>query len=667
MSLITAINISVRFAGKEIFSNVGFQVDPGERIGLVGPNGSGKTSLLRMLVNEVSPDSGEIRVASGVCVGYLSQNVHERISGTLLKFLLDSVPGRLKIRDEIQRIEKILKNNLNEQEQKRQALRLAELHHDMARLDIDYPAHKAEKILEGLGFKSDDMGRPVSELSGGWRMRAALASILYQSPDLILLDEPTNHLDIPSVRWLEQFLKKYNGAMILVCHDREFLNHQVGRVISIEPEGIRSYAGNYDAYLQSREEEEKTLEAKARNQELKIKEAKKFIERFRYKATKARQAQSKLKLLEKIEMVRTHQKNKTIRFSFPEAARSGRVVASIRGLSKGFGKIPLYRGVDLTVMSGERVAIIGTNGAGKTTLLRIIANEIQADRGEISLGHNVEISYYAQHHSEMLNPNRTILEEVYQIVPHESISFVRGVCGAFLFSGDDVDKPIKVLSGGEKARVCLARMLIKPGNFLVMDEPTNHLDLNSSEILIDALSDYNGTLLFVSHNQSFINRLVTKVWDIRSGQILEYPGTLEEYYTHLNGQEVASDEESGRAAEKMDDQNYILHEKSRQGRKERKRVEAEKRSLVNTTLKPIQLKLSKLEEGISKLEKREKAISDLLADPDFFKDKDKSLPLLDEYGKVKRDLEDSMEKWERFQEELESVQEMLEAQDSDSC
>ncbi len=660
MSLVSINNLSLTFSGKEVFDNIGFQVGPGDHVGLIGPNGSGKTSLLRLIARDIYPDRGEIRIGEGARVGYLPQDVYETLSGTLLQSILDSIPGRVRLRDEIANIEESLKESGSKQDQQKLATRLAETHQEMSYLETRYPPHRAEKILAGLGFRSDDVDIPVSALSGGWKMRAALGSILYQNPDLLLLDEPTNHLDIPSVRWLEQFLRDYRRAMILVCHDRDVLNRQIERVISFEPEGMRSYTGNYDSYLKSREEERKTLEARARNQEIRIKEAKKFVERFRAKATKARQAQSKIKLLDKLKLVRTHQKEKTIRFSFPQVSRSGRVAVAIQGVSKGFDNRTLYGDLDLTVLRGERVAIIGPNGSGKTTLLRMVAGEIDPDQGRISLGHGVTMNYYAQHHSEILDPKKTIIEEVYQVVPYETISFVRGICGAFLFSGEDVDKAIGVLSGGEKARICMAKILVKPGNLLVMDEPTNHLDLLSSEILIDALANFNGTLLFVSHNQSFVNRLATKIWDIRDGDIVEYPGTLYEYYEHVEGLDKGSLSIPHDEEEPAHDQATKTSKKDRQSRKLKRREKAEKRHLIVAMLKPIQDRLSQLEERIADLERREKELGTMLTDQDIFRDEKKSLPLLHEYNEVREKLKELMQRWEYHQDQLESVRNELE-------
>jgi ATP-binding cassette subfamily F protein 3 len=658
MSLVNVMNLSVSFVGRELFRDISFSVEQGQRIALVGPNGSGKTTLLRLITAEMQPDAGEVRIAKGTRVGYLPQDIYETLSGRLLPFLIDSIPSRKPLREEMAGIEKDLREHPDPDGQARLAARLAEIHQEMIDLDTQYPPHGAEKILLGLGFTGEDFDRPVSSLSGGWKMRAALASLLYRNPDLLLLDEPTNHLDVLSVHWLEGFLKAFRGAMILICHDREFLNRQTERTFSFEPEGMRFYNANYDHYLNAREEENKTLEAMARNQEQKVKEAAKFIQRFRAKSSKARQAQSKIKLLKKIELVETHKKQKVIRFSFPEVPRSGREIASIQEVSKGFGDKILYRDLNLRVTRGERVAIIGPNGAGKTTLLRMVAGELAPDRGRINLGHEVTMSYYAQHLSEMLDPNRTILEEVYQAVPHESVTFVRGVCGAFLFSGADVDKAVSVLSGGERARVSLAKILVKPGNFMVMDEPTNHLDIISSEILIDALSEFEGTLLFVSHNQSFVNRLATKIWDIRDQSIAEFPGRLAEYFHHLEEME----EDSSRGPQQKAGQNGLDEDDSRAGAQKRKMIrkeKAERRNLIAAALKPIQDKLRELEERIDSLEKRKDELEQLLADPEIFKDRNKGMPLLSEYGDLRKKLDDLMARWEYKQEELESARREL--------
>jgi len=649
MSLVTLIKVSLHFFERQLFDQIGLQINPGDRIGLVGRNGSGKTTLLRIICGEISPESGEVRVTKRIRIGYLPQDVKEVLSGPLLQSVVDSIPGRKGLAKRLQEAENSLKTVTDTDAQSRTGEKIAALLQEINLIDREFPTHEAEKILLGLGFRTGDFERPASSLSGGWKMRAALATLLYQKPDLLLLDEPTNHLDIPSVRWLVDFLQEFKGAMILVSHDRDFLNRQVNRIVSFEKEGMRSYRGNYDFYLKAREEEVRSLEARARNQEQKIRDARRFIERFRSKATKARQAQSKLKLVEKMELVQTFQKEKTIHFSFPQVTRSGREVVLMEDLSKRFGSNVLYDNLSLRALRGERIAIIGPNGCGKTTLLRIIAGEIEPDSGRVSLGHGVSVAYFAQHHSDLLNPKKTVVEEVYQVVPHASIGFVRNVCGAFLFSGKDVDKSIGVLSGGERARVSLAKLLVNPGNFMLMDEPTNHLDIESSERLIDALKGYEGTLLFVSHNQSFVNRLATKIWDIREGGVVEYPGTLNEYYDHLlKAEKPLSDPVET-------DEERRSHNRKKGNRKRAKRERALRRQLIYETLKPIQDRLDSLEERIEFLESRQKAVEKALADPDVFGDKEISVPLLTEYRDIREELDRLLLEWEKDQERLESV------------
>ncbi len=655
MSLVTIIKVSLTFVRKQIFDEIGFQIGPGDRIGLVGPNGSGKTTLLRLLNGEISPDSGEVRREKGIRIGYLPQDVQETLAGPLLQSIYDSIPGRVQLEKARIRLEESLKQARRKEEQAREASRLAEIHQELNRLEFDFPRHGTEKILLGLGFRMSDLSMPVSALSGGWKTRAALASLLYQRPDLLLLDEPTNHLDIPSIHWLEQFLEGFKGAMVLVSHDKDFLNRQIHRILSFEPEGVKPYNGNYDLYLKAREEERRLLDAKARNQEQKIKEAQKFIERFRAKSSKARQAQSKIKLVQKIELVQRPAREKTTRFSFPEVPRSGRQVVTIKGLSKGFDGNLLYRDIHLNVLRNEKIAIIGPNGSGKTTLLKMLAGEIDPDEGRISLGHGVNMVYFAQHHSEMLDPRKTVIQEVYQIVPEATIGLVRGVCGAFLFSGEDVDKPVGVLSGGERARVLLAKLLVRPGNLMVMDEPTNHLDISSSETLIDALAGYNGTLLFVSHNQSFVNRLATKIWDLSQGKIIEYPGNLDEYYDHLS--RVGAEPRNG--GPKEEGAIHRPAEDKTRDRKRERRERAERRRVIHDTLEPIRTELAHLEGRIAELETRQKELEKILAEPTLFSDKNTSGPLLKEYSESRQALDELLAKWEQEESRLESAKEML--------
>lgn len=668
MGLITLTEISVNFFERTLLQDVGLQVEPGERIGLVGPNGSGKTTLLRIISGDMIPDSGEVKISKGHRFGYLPQDVKETDSGPLLRSLLHSIEKREGFETKLKKAEAALEKAHDPDMQAAIGGEISELHQEIGLLDKRFPPHLAEKILLGLGFTSRDFHRPIAALSGGWKMRAVLAKLLYQKPDLLLLDEPTNHLDLPSVRWLEDFLQAFKGALILVSHDRDFLNRQVERIISFEPEGLRSYHGNYDAYLLAREEEIKALEAKAKKQEQKIKDAQKFIERFRAKSSKARQAQSKIKLVEKMALVETRQKEKRIRFAFPEVTRSGREVVALRGISKQFGDNVLYQGLDLTILRGERIAVVGPNGCGKTTLLRLIANEMPPDQGTVSLGHKVNIAYFAQHHTDLLNPNQTVLQELWQVVPDASPGYLRSVCGAFLFSGGDVDKSIRVLSGGERARVSLAKLLVSPGNFMLMDEPTNHLDINSSEMLIEALNNYTGTLMFVSHNQYFVNKLTTKIWDLTGTSVNEYPGNLDEYYTHLTETErpfrgIVS--EAGKTGDKKSNPAEAgppLPGVKARDRKKNRQKRAKKRQHIHNILNPIQNELKEMEDRITELENRQKEVEKKLADPEVFEDKEISVPLLTEYKALRERIHDHISRWEDGQERLESAKTALEAE-----
>lgn len=651
MSLVTISNLSLSFLGKIIFNKIGLQVESGDKIGLVGPNGSGKTTLLKLITGEVYPDKGEIKRGKDVRIGYLSQDVRSALSGNIIQAVLNSIPKRKNLIREIARIDSSLKNIQGKDSQLKLAGRLAGLHQELGYLDAQFPIHDAERILSGLGFRDADFNMPISTLSEGWKMRAHLGSLLYQSPDLLLMDEPTNHLDVQSVHWLEQFLQKYKGAIILVSHDKDFLNRQTNQTISLESEGMKSYRGNYNFYLNARNEEKLNLLRQEKNQEQKIKDAQKFIERFRYKATKARQAQSKIKLLKKMDIVESHRPQKIIHFSFPDIPISGREVMAIRNLSKGFKDKTLYKNINLSIFRGERISIIGPNGSGKTTLLKIIADEIKPDCGEITLGHNVSLGYFAQHHMDMLSPVNTIIEEVGLSAPNESIGFIRRLCGAFLFSGEDVDKSISVLSGGEKARISLAKLLANPGNFMLMDEPTNHLDLMSSEKLIDALTKYKGTLLFVSHNQSFVNRLATKIWSITEEGIEEYPGNLNEYFDHC--------ERMAKVLPDPSKKEYKALNNVKKDRKAEKRQEAEKRKEIKDTIQPIKDKLNTLENRISLLEKREKELEKILSDPTVFADTEKAPSILSEYSNVRDKIKELFARWEYGQEHLEKTKKGL--------
>jgi ATP-binding cassette, subfamily F, member 3 len=646
MSLLHARGLSLRYGPKVILEGASFALGHRDRVGLIGPNGSGKSSLMKILTGAIEPDGGAVQLVRKARAAYLPQELSELPPGSILEGVLASVPGRTWLESRVAAAEDALAQARSEEEQIELGGELAELHEELAHHEELYGRHRAEEILGGLGFAQSAFGRPASELSGGWKMRAALASLLLQDPELLLLDEPTNHLDVPTLEWFDSFLRRSRKALLLVSHDREFLDRQIDRVLSFEPEGLRTYAGNYERYLELRAAEEEHLQAQAEKQSRRRAQMEAFIERFRAKATKARQVQSRIKLLEKEEIVQVREERATVRFRFPEAPRSGREVARLEDVSKSYGTKSIYRDLSAQVLRGDRIAVIGLNGAGKTTLLKLLAEEIQPDGGRLSLGHNVVTGYFAQHHTERLDPSETILQEVHGLVPTQPQSWVRGVLGSFLFSGDDVDKRIGVLSGGERARVALARLLVVPSNFLLMDEPTNHLDLDSSEALIDALTRYEGTLLFVSHNRSFVNGLATQVWEVCDGRIDAQPGDLDDWSRRRATQGDGSDtaeEKRGAGPQGV------------QARRERA-LQREQRDKV---LGPLKRAIAELEQRIAQLEQEKKAAEGQLADPALFADPARSTPLVTAYREASQKLEELYARWEHKNEELAAAESQL--------
>ena len=640
MSLLHARDLSLRYGKKVLLESASFALGPHDRVGLIGPNGSGKSSLMKILAGQAESDAGSVQLVRRARAGYLPQELSELPPGSLIDGVLASVPGRSWLESRLASVDAALAQAASEAEQVELGGELAELHEDLAHHEELYGRHRAEEILSGLGFSQESFARPAAELSGGWKMRAALAALLLQDPELLLLDEPTNHLDVPTLEWFDSFLRRSRKALLLVSHDREFLDRQIDRVLSFEVEGLRSYAGNYERYLELRAAEEEQLQAQAEKQQRRRAQMQAFIERFRAKATKARQVQSRIKLLEKEAVVEVREERATVRFRFPEAPRSGREVARLEGVSKSYGDKMIYRDLSGQILRGDRIAVIGLNGAGKTSLLKLLAQEIEPDSGSVTPGHNVVTGYFAQHHTERLDPEKTILQEVHSLVPTEPQSWVRGVLGSFLFSGDEVDKRIGVLSGGERARVALAGLLVVPSNFLLMDEPTNHLDLDSSEALIDALTRYEGTLLFVSHNRSFVNGLATQVWEVRDGRIDAQPGDLDDWAARRKP-EGPMPAERGSAGSQ-----------GAQARRERA-LEREQREKA---LGPIKRAIAELEQRIAELEKTKNEAEAQLADAALFADPARSTPIVKTYQDSSKKLEELYARWEHKQEELAALE-----------
>ena len=738
MSLVVFEDVSLHLGGKKIVEHLGLRIADGDRIGLIGPNGSGKTSLLRLLAGHTQPDGGVIRARKGARIGYLPQDVHLDGGRTLRTFVRESVPGRAALEADMLEAEATL-NALAaletthasrpagrraaseasegsregaptgftpggggagdspsdgtddgqpeyEDRMMEAAGRVGELHERMAHFDAYFGEHEALRILAGLGFKDSDLERDLSELSGGWKMRAVLGSLLFQRPDLLLLDEPTNHLDMPSVAWLSAFLQRYDRAIVLISHDREFLNEQVSRIVSYEPEGVRQYVGNYEQYKRQREEERVLLENRAKNLQREKDDMERFVKRFRAKASKAKQVQSRVKKLEKMDDVELFQDREQIRFRFPPVERAGKNVLEVKGLQKRYGTHEVLKGVDLMVPRGERIALLGVNGAGKTTLLRILAGEIEASGGEYQYGANTKVAYYAQHHAEVLRKEWDVYTTVKSEAVDASHQQVRAALGALLFGDQEIEKKIGVLSGGERARVALACMLVRPGNVLLMDEPTNHLDLDSSERLADALASFEGTLLFVSHNRSFIRRLATSLWFVEDGKVVVYPGTLDDYLakvqrgegdlatavsTDAGGKNLAPGSSSGQSKKEPDaSKNGAAKNDAANGTKEpaaakptstvddraRRREDADRRKELQKKLRPLQRRSEELEKTVARLEKEQAEREAQMSDPATYGDPKKQSELTQAYARAKVELEVAMDTWSEIQEELERLE-----------
>jgi ATP-binding cassette subfamily F protein 3 len=660
VSLVVLEDVTLFFADRMIFDAVSLRLGHTDRIGLIGPNGSGKTTLLKVIAGEQEIDDGKVTRAHGVRVGWLPQDLAITGGRTLIDFILSSVPGRADLDAELAEVERDLSApapDASEDDLLELASRVGELHERIDHFERFFSEHEALAILAGLGFSPGDERRDLGEFSGGWKMRAVLAGLLFQRPDVLLLDEPTNHLDLPSVAWFADFLKRWNRCFLLISHDREFLNEQIARVVSLEPEGVRSYTGNYERYVAARAEEEVILAGKAKNLARERERLQRFVDRFRAQATKARAVQSRIKLLEKMESVETYQKRGVMRFSFPPTARTVAEPIRVEGLKKAYGNHVVFPGIDLVVKRGEKIGIIGVNGAGKTTLLRMMAGELSHDAGTIKIGNGVELGYYAQHHADTLDLGATVAEVVQRANPEAPVSRVRSLLGAFLFGGDDVDKPVKVLSGGEKARVALAKLLVAPGNLLMMDEPTNHLDLESSESLCASLKDYDGTLVFVSHNRSLIRQLATKIWNVEDGRVEDYPGTLDEYLYSMNLRRRAAGGEDVAAADKP---KALASAAPAVDDKLRKRREAQLRQERSKVLGPLEKQVASLEERIAELEVAQKQRSEDLADPSVYADESRRRTLLGGYQDAQDKLDELTARWEKAMAELEAAKRRLE-------
>ncbi|HEY3825466.1 MAG TPA: ABC-F family ATP-binding cassette domain-containing protein [Bryobacteraceae bacterium] len=532
--MISLSNINKQYGKQLVFVDASFQLNPGEKVGLVGPNGSGKTTLFRMIVGEEDPDDGEVSIPKKLTVGYFRQDDEEMKGRSVLD---EAIAGSGRVGDlhhELEALQKALEDPAQADDMDRILAQFGEVQEEYEHLGGYTLEAQAREVLHGLGFQDDQIDGDVGALSGGWKMRVALARVLLGRPDVLLMDEPTNHLDIESIIWLEQFLKSFGGALLMTSHDREFMNRLVSKIAEIDSGEIVSYSGNYDFYERERTIREANQQAAFARQQAMLAKEQRFIERFKTHAAKAAQVQSRIKALDKIEKIELPKKRQVVKFDFRVPPRSGEMVAVIEDLDKSYGSRVIYRGFNLTVRRGERWAVMGRNGAGKTTLLKMIAGVSEPDAGSVRLGASLFMGYFAQQSLDVLNPDLTVIEQLQQDFPQDGLGSLRSLAGAFQFSGDDVDKKVRSLSGGEKSRLAMARMLYNPPNFLVLDEPTNHLDLATKEMLVEKLKDFEGTMIFVSHDRVFLRGLGSRVLELggesgtdRNPRV--YPGSYVEY------------------------------------------------------------------------------------------------------------------------------------------
>ncbi len=532
--MIAFSGISKQYGRQVLFVDASFQLNPGEKVGLVGPNGAGKTTIYRMITGEEQPDEGEVAVPRKLSIGYFRQDVEEMAGRSVLD---EAIAGSGRLGDlhhELEALQHAMSDPDKADEMDTILARFGEVQDEYDHLGGYALESRTREILHGLGFEDERIDGDVGALSGGWKMRVAMARVLLSDPEVLLMDEPTNHLDIESIIWLEAFLKQRQGALLMTSHDRDFMNRIVTKIAEIDGGEITMYSGNYDFYERERAIREANREAAYARQQAMLAKEQRFIERFAAHAAKAAQVQSRVKALEKIEKVELPKKRRVVKFEFRQPPRSGDQVVNLEGVTKAYGKRVIHDRLTMNVRRGERWAVMGKNGAGKSTLLKMIAGAVAPDAGAVKMGASLKMGYFAQQALDVLNPDLTIEEQLQRDFPHESIGALRNLAGAFQFSGDDIDKKIRSLSGGEKTRLVMARMLLDPPNFLVLDEPTNHLDLATKEMLLDSLKDFDGTMIFVSHDRAFLRGLSNRVLELGGETGTEpqphlYPGTYDEY------------------------------------------------------------------------------------------------------------------------------------------
>jgi ATP-binding cassette, subfamily F, member 3 len=665
--VIQLVSLTKAFGDRVLLDSVSWQIDDGERVGLAGPNGAGKTTLLKMLAGLDEPDAGTIVKPSGLTIGYLPQDGLSHTGRTLREEASLAFKPLLDMRAEIAALEdRLADESVPESEHESMLTRYSDLQDDFRRLDGYSVELKVTTVLRGLGFSDEDLEKPTDTFSGGWQMRIALAKLLLGRPGLLLLDEPTNHLDLEARNWLEEYLVDYPHAVILVSHDRFFLDAVVTRITDLALRKLTDYVGNYTAYLKERETRMERLRQMKRDQDDELERMNAFINRFRYQATKAAQVQSRIKMLEKIVPIEIPPERKRVHFTFPQSVKSGRTVFDLKSVRKAYGARTVFDRANVHIERGDRIALIGPNGSGKSTMMRMLSGVEQPDSGTRTEGHQVVMQYFAQDEATRLDPTLNVYQTLAGDAPMHMVPHIRNILGGFLFSGDDVDKPVRVLSGGERTRLAVARMLLRPANTLLLDEPTNHLDLDSKDVLLEALEDFGGTLVFVSHDRYFVDKLATKVIDIGHGDALLYPGNYEEFLWSRKNQE---------AARPQAPQKAVPGSRTREGRGEPvapKRVSAKAQGLAPQKAQPTptyeekkrqdaearkakktdstrKKRIDDLEARIAEREREIKEIEAAMAAPGFYDNRDASKPVIDRHQALMWEVGDLMGQWEALQ------------------
>jgi ATP-binding cassette subfamily F protein 3 len=669
--MIQLSELTKTFGDRVLFDHVTWQIADRERVGLCGPNGAGKTTLLKMMAGLDEPDSGAILTPAALTVGYLPQDGLDHSGRSLFDEASSAFDELLAMKVEMHALEERLGDpSIPEAEHEAMLHRYSDLQ-DRFRLHDGYSIElKTATVLQGLGFKPSDFGRPTETFSGGWQMRIALAKLLLGQPNLLLLDEPTNHLDLEARNWLEEYLNAYPHAVILVSHDRFFLDAVVTRIADLTLRTLTDYHTNYSGYLAEHHERIEAMRKAKREQDEEVARVKMFIDRFRYQATKAAQVQSRIKQLEKVVPLEVPTERKKINFNFPPCARSGRMVIELKHARKAYGELTIFNDLSLHIERGDRIALVGPNGAGKSTLMRMLSGEEPPDAGERTLGHNVVMQYFAQDEATRMDPAPTVYETLSSGSPMNMVPMIRNILGGFLFSGDDVYKNVRVLSGGERTRLAVARMLLRPSNTLVLDEPTNHLDLDSKEVLLDALVDYGGTLIFVSHDRYFVERLATKIIEIGNGTAAIYPGTYNEFLYHKQqaGRE-GREEQKGEDRKKLQTvphrkdtqaprpkngppiarsaESLALQSKQR-SRDEKKKADTESRKR-SREVQARQARIESLEGRIAETESAIREVEQQMSASGFYDDRAAAQPIIDRHQALMWQVGDLMHQWEELQ------------------